>query len=191
MRPRVAKIDAIERHFRDLSLELDRINKTYNMQDAAPADAPASVTKVTAEPLRQAPVPVKPAAAAKPAKKTETVKKAVPVSGPLKVNKVRIGEQGAGKTRIVLDTSAPAKVSYDIDNGEKILVVELPGASWQAQAAQTLKNSALISSYEAESHDGGSRLIVQLKDAAQVLSMSRLDPAEGAGYRVFLDLAKK
>ena len=193
IRPRVEKVEAMEKHFRQLSLELDRINKTYDM--GAPVARTKPVTpEVVAAPAPKA-VEAKPLPAAVPAKASAPAKKSEPkkaaIAEPLKVRQVRIGEQAGGKTRIVLDTTSPAKISYDIDNGEKILVVELPGASWAAQKSQTLKNSALVSSYSAEGHDGGSRLIIQLKDAAQVVATSRLDPAEGAGYRVFLDLAKK
>lgn len=189
IRPRVAKVEAIEKHFRDLSLELDRINKTYDMAPTA-----RSVKTEAAAPAPKA-VESKPLAPVAEVKKPVVAKKA-PVAkaatlAPLKVQKVRIGEQASGKTRIVLDTTAPAKITYDIDNGEKILVIELPGAAWEAQKSQTLKNSGLVASYASEGHDGGSRMIVQLTDAAQVVSTSRLDPAEGAGYRVFLDLAKK
>ena len=189
IRPRVAKVEAIEKHFRDLSLELDRINKTYDMapvvrpeKTATAAPSPKAVESKALPPVVEAKKPVA-------VKKAPVAKAAAPA--PLKVQKVRIGEQASGKTRIVLDTTAPAKISYDIDNGEKILVIELPGAAWDAQKSQTLKNSGLVASYTSEGHDVGSRMIVQLTDAAQVVSTSRLDPAEGAGYRVFLDLAKK
>lgn len=180
-KPRLAKLDTMEKHFRQLSLELDRINSTY---DIPPAMAPVPVKPVPAP----APKPV----AAKPAVKASAPAAAPKkVSGPLKVEKVRVGEQGNGKTRIVLDTTGPAKITHDIDNTEKILVIELPGAAWAASTAQTLKSSPLVSSYKAESDASGSRLIAQLKAAVQVTSTSSLKPEGGSGYRVFLDLAKK
>jgi hypothetical protein len=137
---------------------------------------------VKAAPLKSEPAKVAPKPKAAPAAAT---------SGPLKVNQVRIGEQPNGKTRIVLDSTQPAKINYDIDNGEKILVIEVPGAAWAASQSATLKNSPLVSSYKAESDAAGSRVIIQLKADAQVLGTSRLAPANGAGHRVFLDLGKK
>ncbi len=193
-RPRLAKVETMERHFRQLSLELDRINQTYDV--AASAHEPVVAPQVKPVP-KAIPKPV-PAPVVKAAPKAEPVKaapkpKAEPAAkaGALKVNQVRIGEQPSGKTRIVLDSNQPAKINYDIDNGEKILVIEVPGAAWDAQQSATLKNSPLVSSYKAESDAAGSRVILQLKADAQVLGTSRLGPAKGAGHRVFLDLGKK
>lgn len=198
-KPRLEKIDSMERHFRQLSLELDRINRTYNVSAVVPPVAKAAVVPVDSKPIKLEPklepkkaeVPKPAVKAAAPKEVKKLVKPAAAKNGPLKVNQVRIGEQANGNSRIVLDTSAPAKINYDIDNTEKILVIEVPDASWAAQQAQSLKNSTLISSYKAESDATGSHLIVQLKGEAQVLSASRLDPEKDAGYRVFLDIGKK
>ncbi len=193
-RPKLAKVETMERHFRQLSLELDRINQTYDVA-ATPepvAKTPAVVMPQVKPAVKEEP---KPAPKAEPAKVEPPKPKAAAPSpattGPLKVNQVRIGEQPGGKTRIVLDSTQPAKINYDIDNGEKILVIEVPGAVWAASQSSTLKNSPLVSSYKAESDAGGSRVIIQLKAEAKVLGTSRLTPANGAGHRVFLDLGKK
>lgn len=190
-RPRLAKVETMERHFRQLSLELDRINRTY---DVGAEPVAAVVPQVKPEPVaKPLPKPEPAKVAPKPVNKPQpaAVPKAATTSGPLKVNQVRIGEQPGGKTRIVLDSTQPAKINYDIDNGEKILVIEVPGAAWGASQSATLKSSPLVSSYKAESDAGGSRIIVQLKAEAQVTGTSRLTPAGGAGHRVFLDLGKK
>lgn len=196
-RPKLAKVETMERHFRQLSLELDRINQTYDVAatpepvarpqpaaipEAKPAEKTETKPAPKAEPVKAEPAKAAPKPKAAPAAAT---------SGPLKVNQVRIGEQPNGKTRIVLDSTQPAKINYDIDNGEKILVIEVPGAAWAASQSATLKNSPLVSSYKAESDAAGSRVIIQLKADAQVLGTSRLAPANGAGHRVFLDLGKK
>ncbi len=188
-KPQLAKVDSMERHFRQLSLELDRINNTYGVEATAPKPTPAKVEKAQVAPKPKA-VEAKPLPPVSEAPKAKPVVAKKP-SAPLQVQQVRVGEQANGKTRIVLDTSAAAKINYDIDNGEKILLIEVPDASWAARQTQTLKAGGLVSSYKAESDGNGSRLIVQLKGPAQVVSTSRLDPSDGAGYRVFLDLAKK
>jgi hypothetical protein len=172
-RPRLEKIESMERHFRQLSLEMDRISKTYHVGPAAPA----AQKPVELAPQKKAPAKIAP------------VKKQASV--PLKVQNVRVGEQAGGKTRIVFDTTAPAKINYDIDNSEKILVIELPHAGWSARQDQIFKNLPLISSYKASSDSSGSRLIVQLKDEAQVVTASRIGPDKDNGHRVFLDIAKK
>lgn len=186
-RPRLEKIESMEKHFRQLSLELDRINNTYGV--APTAAPPKSVPK--AEKVAPKPKPVQAKPLPPVAEKKTAPAPAKAASGQLKVQQVRVGEQAGGKTRIVLDTTSAAKINYDIDNGEKILLIEVPDAAWAAHQAQTLKNGGLVSSYKAESDGAGSRLIVQLKGPAKVTGTSRLAPENGAGHRVFLDLAKE
>jgi hypothetical protein len=51
--------------------------------------------------------------------------------------------------------------------------------------------SPLVASYKAESDKTGSRLILQLKKEATVLSTARLAAGKGSGDRVYLDIAPK
>jgi len=200
-KPRLEKIDAMERHFGKLSLELDRINAKYGMADAPiaapapvhkapqPAAKPKSVTAKKSEPVNlvsaKALPPVE-VSKARPAEKASSAKAA-----KLAVQKVRIGDQASGNVRIVLDTTAPAKLSYDLDNTEKLLVLEVPNAEWLAQKSLSLKNSPLVSSVKAEGDGQTSRLIVQLKNEAKVLGSAALPPDKSGGHRVYLDLGKK
>lgn len=176
--PKLDKVDKLEGSFKQLSLQLDRIDKSYPKAAAAPktikpAPAKNAVTPKLA-PKALPPVATAPkAAGAKP-----------------KIEGVRIGEQAGGKTRIVLDATAPAKIKYDIDNTEKILVIEIPGASWSAATARTLSNSPLVTSYTAETDAAGSRLIVQLKQAAKVTVSGQVDPDRTGGNRSYLDLQR-
>ena len=179
-RPQIEKINALEGNFRQLSLQLDRIDKTY---PTVKASAKAPMKKSTA------PLGLKKAAAPKATPPIAAAAKAPATA--LKVERVRVGEQAGGKVRIVLDTTAPAKLKYDIDNVEKILVIEVPSASWGTALSRTLQGSPLVSSYTAENDAAGSRLIVQLKDAAEVVTSAQVDPDKTGGYRAYLDLRKK
>lgn len=102
------------------------------------------------------------------------------------VNSIRMADN-AGKTRIVFDLSAPAEYSYDIDNGEKILVVSFPGAS--AAADPAIKKNALIDHIDAMEDGAGSAYVIALKKSARIVTAQKLGPSNGSGHRVFFDIA--
>jgi hypothetical protein len=102
---------------------------------------------------------------------------------------VRLGEQPGGKIRMVLDLTGKADYRFDIDNEEKLLLVELPKTGWSGETGRTLAGNPLIQSYNVqETGSGGSRMIVTLRKGAKVTYNSLLLPAGGSGYRVVLDL---
>ena len=107
----------------------------------------------------------------------------------LAVSQVRFGEHG-DKTRLVLDTTGAVSFNYDLDNGEQILMVELPGAGWNAMTQSQFASSPLIASYNAlPDGQGGTQLAVQLRRPAQVLWAQSIPPAAGKGSRVVIDIA--
>lgn len=100
---------------------------------------------------------------------------------------IRIGEH-PGKTRIVLDVRGKTGFTADLDNQEKIMVVELTEAGWSAAAQKTLSASPLIASYRIEALDnGGTLLIVQLKKSAAISYKGAMDDP-GKGQRLIIDL---
>ena len=108
------------------------------------------------------------------------------------VKNVRIGTF-KGNTRLVLDLSRPAAdFSYDLDNRENLLVVEIDGAGWRAQEAQEGAGSDLISSISASTtRGGGSRMVVELSEQADIVRAQKLPPTGNNGHRIFMDLAAK
>lgn len=217
-RPILRKVDAMERNFKALSLELDRIDRDYAIsplteskekpeqkaENSLKTDIPVSSTlpaKKSVEPaqpnheaaIKRTYVP-KPVFRPLP-KKAESAPSAPvttkPDSHKLTVRNMRVGEKSGGVTRIVLDTNSPARLNYDLDNNEKILVIEVPDAGWAAQKSASLTQSPLVASYKAESDKTGSRLVLQLKKEATVLSTARLAAGKGSGDRVYLDIAPK
>ena len=98
-----------------------------------------------------------------------------------------------GNTRLVLDLSRPAAdFSYDLDNRENLLVVEIDGAAWRAQAAQDMSDSDLINSVSGSTtRQGGGRMVVELSEQAKVVRAQKLPPTGNNGYRIFMDLAAK
>lgn len=204
--PTLKKVEAMEIHFKALSLELDKIAKEY---PEAEAPKERSVAPVVRETLKKEPAKAEPvlkkedlkvnAQDEKPAekmdeKKAETAPAATPVSAPvsadeLAVTSVRIGEQGKETTRIVLDTTKAAELRYDLDNGEGLLVIDIPNAKWSATDSSVLKKSPMVKSFHANSDDAGSHLVIELKQSAKVTATARLNPSGASGHRVYVDVA--
>lgn len=204
-RPLLRKVDAMERNFRTLSLELDRIDREYALpslpekkeqsekkEESSPkAIAHSSAVQPDSQPAIKRTYVPKPVFRPLPTKAETTSVPSKPDSRSLTVRNMRIGEKNGGVTRVVLDTNSPARLNYDLDNNEKILVIEVPNAGWSAQKSASLTQSPLVASYKAESDKTGSRLILQLKQEASVVSTARLPAGKGSGDRVYLDLAPK
>ena len=140
----------------------------------------------------KAPTPIAPTPIAKqPAvKKAEEPKTAPVVSDKKIISDLRLGEQ-KGFSRLVLDMSKTQKISYDIDNEEKILTIDIPGFTWTGPKTKTITNSPLVASYDAQSDAKGAHLMVQLKKAAKVSNSSTIDPTPGKAARAVLDIAAK
>lgn len=109
--------------------------------------------------------------------------------GPPNVTQVRTGAH-PDKTRMVLDINAPAQFRYDLDNNEKLLLIDLPGINWSAPRQQKLARNPLVSGYTAQaSGDGGTMLVVELKQPAKVLRSKALPPNDRYGHRIYFDIA--
>ncbi|MCB9989656.1 MAG: AMIN domain-containing protein [Rhodospirillales bacterium] len=142
----------------------------------SPVTAPVPTPVTT--PVHSAQPPVAPVPVYQPA-----------AASAMAVSQVRFGEHG-DKTRLVLDTSGSVPFRYDLDNGEQILMVELPGAAWNTTAQSQFANSPLIASYNAiPDGQGGTQLAIQLRRPAQILWAQSIPPAAGKGNRVVIDIA--
>lgn len=103
---------------------------------------------------------------------------------------VRVGEHGS-KTRVVFDLSSGKKpvFSYDLDNAEKLLMVEMPSASWAGKDSGK-PNSPLIAGWSSQkSASGGSAVAIQLKKDARVLSTEFLKAEGKDPARLVMDIA--
>lgn len=167
-----------------------------NQAAAPPAAATPPPTKnIIPKPPAATPVP-DPVSAPTQTAPTQTAAAAAaatttaPVSGTA-VTALRLGEH-ADKTRMVFDISGAVTFRTDLDNGEKLLVIEIEGAGWSAAATKTM-TSPLIQSYSTQALDGGkgTRIIMVLKRDSSIISQSVLKP-DGANpnYRLMIDLKK-
>jgi len=103
---------------------------------------------------------------------------------------LRIGKH-AGKTRIVLDTNQNTSFSVDLDNDEKLMIIELPEARWIGKTTKSFPHSAIIDSYTTEPLNGGkgSMLILALKKPTSIMVKKKLSPdSTNAYHRIYFDL---
>lgn len=108
------------------------------------------------------------------------------------VNGVRIGEHGT-KTRFVIDISGKTKpeFKYDLDNGEKLLLVDLPTMGWAGnQSGKGGTAAPLVEGWTVQpGQNGGSTLAIQLKKNARILSTQFLPPEGKDPARLVMDIA--
>lgn len=107
--------------------------------------------------------------------------------GPARLADIRTGEH-PGKTRLVLDVGSETPFRYDLDNNERLLVIELGNAPLSKAMTSSLRKSQFVSAYKAEATEQGSRVIVQLKKPAKILHAETLKPTGGRGARIMFDI---
>ncbi|MCK6417350.1 MAG: AMIN domain-containing protein [Alphaproteobacteria bacterium] len=152
---------------RALDQAIDDIEREYDTQNS-----PAAVSPPPSSPQKRADM------------QADTAQ-----SGTAEITAVRVG-QHPGKSRIVIDVGQPASFSTDLDNKEKILVIELPKTALGAVKAQRVAKNVLIAGYNTQAVNGkGARLIVELKKPVKIVSAAPLAPSNGKGHRIMLDLA--
>lgn len=107
------------------------------------------------------------------------------------IKNVRFGSHTNGKSRLVLDVTGARTFTYEIDNAEKILVLEVPGTVWNAGPVtrNIQDNPLVVSMASTPDGQGGTRLVFQLRESAQILWSQAIPPAGSQGHRIVLDLA--
>lgn len=175
--PAILRLMEIEGDIQDLVSELEQMNQnvasTTPMQEKS---EPVMAPKTTAKTM------------AKPSSSKGFVKKSAPANtGQPVVYDLRVGEH-SDKTRIVMDVNAKTGFSVDIDNTERIMVVDLPNAGWSDKMSQSFGKSPFISSYKVEPSDNGHIVIFQLKKNARVGYKADLKGFEGTSRRLVIDV---
>lgn len=154
------------------------------MTAPAPTPAPVTTTVTTSVSTTAAPAPMPTPAVAEPTMTTATPLQAA------KIEQVRVGDY-PDKTRLVLDVSRKVPFTTDLDNAEKILIIDLDAPDFAAPAGASFATSPLVASYTAQAVAGGkSRLIVQLREPIVVARTQSLPPNGEKGERIVLDLTK-
>lgn len=166
------------------------------------AEAPAQPEPDLSQPAQEVVTPpvsavsTPPAAAQTPTQISKPVvetvapaKSASPVLTGDGVAGVRLGTH-PDRVRIVLDVNGSTKFSTHIDNGEKLLTVELPETGWSAAKTQAFKGMPVVDSYMAQGEGKGTIVAFTLKGETKILEMKTLKGSGGRPSRVIIDLAK-
>ncbi len=204
VQPSISRLTALESEIQKLVRELKALNNG-NGSSSGGSGVSAATNRTIPSPSvggvgaasngRNRPSPARKQAAA-PTPKTapapkKTYQKKIPpnvAGGAANIFDVRIGEH-PNRTRIVMDVSSKTSFNVDIDNNEKIAVIELPNAVWSASKAKTLAKSNFVSSYTVETAGDGHILILQLKRNAKVTYKDDLKGNSGGSRRLVIDLS--
>ena len=121
-------------------------------------------------------------------KKTKTIKASSSKKAAV-VENVRFGEHPGSKTRMVLDLTARASFSHKLSDENKLLIIQIPGADWDAGLETKILQHPLIVGYRAQSDKNGMRLSLKLKKPARVIWSTTLKADKGKGDRIIFDIA--
>lgn len=181
VRPSIDRLISIEQDIQDLIGQLE----TLTVSEPAPAPAMAAPQTLQAP---QTTNNIMPTAQKVAAPKTKAMATPPVTGGVASVYNVRIGTH-PGKTRMVLDVNTKTPFTADLDNGEKILVIDLPNANWTSAMSKTIKNP-VIASYKVEktASGSGSMMIIQLKKNTSIGYQKSLNALSGGGQRLVIDL---
>lgn len=105
------------------------------------------------------------------------------------VNRLRTGVY-PNRTRLVLDVQSKTDFKVDVDNNEKLMLVELPSAQWNTAMQKRMAKNQLVAGYNAQDNgSGGTTLVVELKKPAKVSKSAALPPNDKFGsHRIFFDI---
>ncbi len=195
--PAIVRLVSIEQDIQNLIAQLEVLtNGTAPAPIVDPIDSEL-LTDTNTQPIQpiEAPIPPTPQNPLALAENLTVTPQTAPTPAPapvatnsgIAVTGIRIGNY-KDKVRIVLDATAKASFTADLDNNEKILVVELPQTGWRTDMQKTFAQNAVLSSYKTEQRaDGGTRLIIQLKSRSSILYQITLPNPNGTS-RLVLDL---
>jgi hypothetical protein len=147
----------------------------------APADMQQQPAPAAQQPQPSAPVVLHDAP---PAQQQAAAPEEIPAASGA-VEGIRFGNY-PDKTRVVLDMTAKAGMTADLQGDGKTLVISLPGMSWPDKKSGKPGGKGLVSGYRIE----GDLLYIDLKYASSIKSQTILAPNAGnAHYRAVIDLS--
>lgn len=110
--------------------------------------------------------------------------------GKAMITGFRVGEH-PDKVRVVFDTSAKTPFTADLDNAERLLIVEMPQGQWTAPMYNdSFGRRTLVTALSTEQVGQGTRAILQLNGNTTILSQTIYPDVSGTGGRIVIDLSK-
>ncbi len=208
-KPSIIRLSAVESDIQNLVKELDVL-----LQETPIPQSPVDLTNgaggdlnvgqldlgegLNADDAKAQPIP--PPAVPTPTVQKAKVKTPPPKASPPKQSKhydyiaaqnLRIGEH-SNKVRVVIDSNKKTKFSVDLDNDEKLIIIEMPDAKWVGSKSKSFAHGKLVKSMEVEELNGGkgSMIILSLKKGTSIMKQSQLKPDSTSAYhRVYFDLS--
>jgi hypothetical protein len=183
VKPAIIRLSAVEEDMQILLRQLETLVQTpLPEQDTEPApptslqNAAELESKAPAEPEHEIEI----APAISPVKDVQTLIKGT-------VRNFRIGEH-TGMTRLVIDLGCATPFRHDLDNAEKLLLIELPECGWSAAAQGTTPQSPLMESWNTQPLETGkgTRIIIRLRKNITVAQAVMLTSPD----RIMLDLKR-
>jgi hypothetical protein len=106
-----------------------------------------------------------------------------------RIKAVRIGDH-AGKTRLVFDVEGRLGYSHEVDNKQKVLLISMAAAAFDAPKQKVFSHSQMLKAYVAKpSKDGKILVALKLNERAKVLKSKDLGVNAQGVRRVYLDIA--
>jgi len=198
VKPAIIRLSAVESDMQDLITQLQTLTgvaPANEVSDNAVLDA-----QMVQAPIQEvSPVPVAPVELIEPARlreapdmqdqETQAQPAAAQPPQGAAVTGIRSGVQN-GAARIVLDMSEKNAYRRDLDNAEKILMIELPGLQWAAPKEGSFSKAPPLKSWAARAMADGTGTIVaiQLSATASIAYEKVLPGKDGTGSRLIIDL---
>ncbi len=206
-KPAIIRLAAVESDIQNLIKELEVLlqetpanqhqNKPINLINSEPQLQVAQLDPQPKPPPEQEEIArileqhiPPPKAAPPPQRKTSPPKKSMPKYDGIIAKNLRAGEH-ADKIRIVIDTNKRTDFNIDLDNEEKLIIIEMPNARWISNNDHIFKASKLLESYSVEpiNNGNGSMIVLSLKKGTTILREKRLSPDSSNPYqRIYFDL---
>lgn len=193
--PAMQRLALIENDLQDLITQLEAVlqeeasPQRQTNQATTPPVSMAPPTQATPIQVSPAPAVTPPAVTAPPTPIQATPPVASSATGSQRVTGLRFGGSG-GKTRIVFDADKPVTYTKDLDNGESLLVIEMPDTSWSAAPQGKGPAASVIDSWTAQpTGSGGSRIVMVLKKPVTIAYEGKVGPeSDNPHHRLVLDL---
>lgn len=192
-KPAIVRLAAVESDIQNLIQELEVLLEE-------PPASPNQSATLDIQQLNPTPI-IPPTQLSKPKPPTQkTAKaKAPPPKKPPTPAKTYKDTVGVGlrvadhkdKTRVVIDLNRKTPHTIDLDNNEKILIVELPEARWVGNKEHKFVSSPVLSKLEVEpiNNGAGSLIIFTLKKSTQIKQKNILAADKKHPYhRIYFDL---
>ena len=193
--PAITRLVAVEKDIQDLVEQLDALLQNEPASGPAALPPASPVVPVTPElppeDTTEAPLPLAPQVNQEPQKPEPQAQKSSQTDWGSGLRNIRIADN-KGYTRIVFETSEKLGRSADLDNVEKILLIDFSkGQNNVDLDSLRIRSSLLRTVSQTPREGGGFTLAFELKASSAILKQGDITPnKDNPNYRYFIDLRR-